>query len=169
MCFLTTALRTPSGRIPKLLCRLLATADYQNKPLTAVKVRARSVIHSILHLFLEAGSSWYLISLRAMLWWIFLFFPAEGRNCYVYLHIMTDMYLILIVSWKTIKKMHLLVLQKHVACRSPRWSFVEERVHTRTLVGVTDSHVSYFSKCSIPKQTSAMIYGRSQRGTLLLL
>lgn len=135
MCFLTTALRTPSGRIPKLLCRLLATADYQNKPLTAVKVRARSVIHRILHLFSEAGSSWYLISLRAMLWWIFLFFPAEGRNCYVYLHIMTDMYLILIVSWKTVKKMHLLALQKHVACRSagaqgdPLWKSAFTRGH----------------------------------------
>lgn len=56
MCFLTAALRTPSGWIPKLLCRLLATADYQNKSLTMIKVRARSVIHRILHFFLEAGS-----------------------------------------------------------------------------------------------------------------
>lgn len=56
MCFLTTVVRIPSGRIPKLLCRLLATADYENKSLTMIKVKARSVIHRILHLFLEAGS-----------------------------------------------------------------------------------------------------------------
>lgn len=74
---------------------------------------------------------------------------------------MTDMYLILIVSWKTIKKMHLLALQKYVVCCSPGvhgnplW---EKCVHMRTLLEVVCNHISYFSKCLIPKQGLAVIY-----------
>lgn len=85
---------------------------------------------------------------------------------------MTDIYLILIVSWKTIKEMHLLALQKCVVGCSPGvqanplW---EKCVHLRTLLEVVCNHINYFSKCLIPKQTLAMIYEGCRRRTLLPL
>lgn len=66
---------------------------------------------------------------------------------------MTDIYLILIVSWKTIKEMHLLDLQKHVIgiLLESKVILYEKCVHMRTTVIVTYFDIRYFSKVSIPK------------------